>query len=113
MMMIVVVVVVVVVTQINVVVDLLSGYCKKMEKELNNIVVTDKETEDIIIKCQKWLLSQNNEMVKKNSTGIYNDYKCYMQGRSQEETTTEAKDPEGVARAPKARERPLKAPFIW
>lgn len=28
---------------------------------------------------------------------------------SQEETTTEAKDPEGIARAPKARERPAKA----
>ena len=46
-------------------VDFLSGYCTKMEKELNNTIVTDKETEDIIIKCQKCLLSQNNEMVKK------------------------------------------------
>ena len=55
----------IIVTQINVVVDFLSGYCTKMEKELNNTIVTDKETEDIIIKCQKCLLSQNNEMVKK------------------------------------------------
>ena len=47
------------VTQINEVFDL------KMEKELNNITGTDKETEYVIIKCQKWLLSQNNEIVKK------------------------------------------------
>ena len=53
------------ITQINVVVDFLSGYCTKMEKELNNTIVTDKETEDIIINCQKWLLSQSNEMVEK------------------------------------------------
>ena len=32
-----------------------------------------------------------------------------MQGRSQEETTTETKDPKGVAPAPKARERPTRA----
>ena len=32
-----------------------------------------------------------------------------MQGRNQEETTVETKDPKGVARAPKARERPTKA----
>ena len=37
----------------------------KMAKELNNITGTDKETEYIIIKCQKWPLSQNNEIVKK------------------------------------------------
>ena len=53
------------VTQINVVFDFLGGYYTKMEEELNNITGTDKETEYIIIKCQKWLLSQNNEIVKK------------------------------------------------
>ena len=61
------------VTQINVVFDFLGGYCTKVEKELNNITGTDKKTEYIIIKCQTWLLSQNNETTK-NSTGIYNDY---------------------------------------
>ena len=61
------------VTQINVVFHFLGGYCTKVEKELNNITGTDKKTEYIIIKCQKWLLSQNNETTK-NSTGIYNDY---------------------------------------
>ena len=60
------------VTQINVVFDFLGGYCTKVENELNNITGTDKKTEYIIIKCQRWLLSQNNET--KNSTGIYNDY---------------------------------------
>ena len=52
------------VTQIDVVFDFL-GYYIKMEKELNNITGTNKETEYIISKCQKWLLSQNNEIVKK------------------------------------------------
>ena len=52
----------------NVVFDFLGGYYVKMEKELNNITGTDKETvtgEYTIIKCQKWLLSQNNVIVKK------------------------------------------------
>ena len=53
--------------------ELLGGYFMKIKKELNHITGTDKETEYIIIKCQKWLLSQNNEIVK-NSMGIYNDY---------------------------------------
>ena len=37
----------------------------KMEKNLTNITGTDKENEYIIIKCQKWLVSQNNEIAKK------------------------------------------------
>ena len=61
------------VTEINVLFDFLGGYYMKMEKELNKITGTDKKTEYIIIKCQKGLLPQNNEIVK-NSTGIYNDY---------------------------------------
>ena len=51
------------VTQINVVINFLGGYYTKMEKELNKITGTDKETEYIIIKCQKWFFSQNNEII--------------------------------------------------
>ena len=53
------------VTQINIVFNFLGSYYMKMEKEFNNITGTDKETEYITITCQKWLLSQNNEIVKK------------------------------------------------
>ena len=53
--------------------EFLGAYYAKVEKELKNITGTDKKTEYIIIKCQKWLLSQNNETTK-NSTGLYNDY---------------------------------------
>ena len=40
------------VTQMKVVFDFRGGYTK-MEKELNNITGTDKETECIVIECQK------------------------------------------------------------
>ena len=60
-------------TSKDLVFEFLGAYYAKVEKELNNITGTDKKTEYIIIKCQKWLLSQNNETTK-NSTGLYNDY---------------------------------------
>ena len=41
------------VTQIKVVFDFWGGYYTKMEKEINNITGTDKETECIVIECQK------------------------------------------------------------
>ena len=52
------------VTQINIVFDFLGGYHIKLEKELHHIIGNKKQTDYLIKKCQKWLVSQNNEIVK-------------------------------------------------
>lgn len=44
-----------------------SNYNNNNTKREKNITGKDKETEYFIVKCQKWLFSQNN------STDIYND----------------------------------------
>ncbi|XP_020907425.2 uncharacterized protein LOC110245482 [Exaiptasia diaphana] len=53
------------VTQINIVFDFLGGYYPQLEQGINILTDDRKETTFIITKCQKWLLSQNAEIVKK------------------------------------------------
>ena len=52
------------VTQINIVFDFLGGYNKELQKALGTITSNEKEQDYLIQKCQKWIQSQNTEIVK-------------------------------------------------
>jgi len=53
------------INQINIVFDFLGGYHVKLEKELSKIIENKKQTDYLIKKMQKWIVAQNNEIVKK------------------------------------------------
>ena len=54
------------VTQINIALDFLGGYHVNLEKDLTQPTKNKKHTEYLAIKkSQKWIVAQNNEIVKK------------------------------------------------
>jgi len=52
------------VMQVNIVFDFLGGYHTTLEQELNTLTTDKKETLYLLKKAQKWVLSQNTEIVK-------------------------------------------------
>ena len=53
------------VTQINLVMDFVGGYHIKLINELINLFGERRKVYEMLIDCQKWVLSQNCEIVKK------------------------------------------------
>ena len=53
------------VSQINIVFDFLGGHHEQLRTDLRTITSTDKEVSYLIERCQKWILSQNVNIVKK------------------------------------------------
>ena len=53
------------VIQKNIVFDFLGGYHNVLEKEINSLTTNSQETDYLLKKSQKWILSQNAEIVKK------------------------------------------------
>jgi len=53
------------VNQINIVFDFLGGHHEQLRKDLRSITNTDKELNYLIERCQKWIMSQNVNIVKK------------------------------------------------
>ena len=53
------------VKQINVVFDFLAGHQQELTNELKTIVANGKEVPYLIERCQKWMISQNANIVKK------------------------------------------------
>ena len=51
------------ITQVNVVFDFLSGYLANLIRKLTDVRLT--EGLNIVRKCQKWVISQNCEIVKR------------------------------------------------
>ena len=51
--------------QINIVFDFLGGHHEQLRNNLRSITNTDKELSYLIERCQKWILSQNVNIVKK------------------------------------------------
>ena len=51
--------------QINIVFDLFGGHHEQLRNDLRSITSTDKELSNLIERCQKWILSQNVNIVKK------------------------------------------------
>ena len=51
--------------QINIVFDFLGGHHEQLRNDLRSITSTDKELSYLIESCQKWILSQNVNIVKK------------------------------------------------
>ena len=51
--------------QINIVFDFLGGHHEQLRNDLRSITDTDKELGYLIQRCQKWILSQNVNIVKK------------------------------------------------
>ena len=51
--------------QINIVFDFLGGHHEQLRNDLRSITNTDKELSYLIERCQKWILSQNVNIVKK------------------------------------------------
>ena len=51
--------------QINIVFDFLGGHHEQLRCDLRSITSTDKELSYVIERCQKWVLSQNVNIVKK------------------------------------------------
>ena len=52
-------------TQINIVYDFLGGYYPQLEQGIDTLTSNQKETRFIIMKSQKWILSENTDIVKK------------------------------------------------
>ncbi|XP_031571639.1 uncharacterized protein LOC116305807 [Actinia tenebrosa] len=52
------------VNQINIVLDFLAGNHEQLRKDLRTITNTDREVNFLIERCQKWILSQNVNIVK-------------------------------------------------
>ena len=50
--------------QINVVFDFLAGYNKTLEEKLKDFIGGKQTAKKVIQQCQKWILSQNFEIVK-------------------------------------------------
>ena len=50
--------------QINVVFDFLGCYSKQLECQIKSLCEGEKEAKLVIEQCQKWVLSQNSEIVK-------------------------------------------------
>ena len=53
------------VKQINIVFDFLAGHHEKLRKGQSSITNTDKELSFLIERCQKWIICQNANIVKK------------------------------------------------
>ena len=51
--------------QINIVFDFLGGDHEQLRNDLRSIANADKELSNLIERCQKWILSQNVNIVKK------------------------------------------------
>ena len=51
--------------QINIDFDFLGGHHERVRNDLGSITSTDKELSYLIERCQKWILSQNVNIVKK------------------------------------------------
>ena len=51
--------------QINIVFDFLGGHHEQLRNDLKSITNTDKDLGYLIEHCQKWILSQNVNIVKK------------------------------------------------
>ena len=49
--------------QINVVFDFLGGYSKQLECHIKRLCEGEKEAKLVIEQCQKWVLSQNCEIL--------------------------------------------------
>ena len=50
--------------EINVVFDFLAGYNKTLEENLNDFMGGKQTAKKVIQQCQKWIFSQNCEIVK-------------------------------------------------
>ena len=51
--------------EINIVCDLLGGHHEQLGNDLRSITNTDKEPGYLIERCQKWILNQNVNIVRK------------------------------------------------
>ena len=51
--------------QINIVFDFLGGHHEQLRNDLRSITNADKELSYLIERCQKWILNQNVNIVKK------------------------------------------------
>ena len=51
--------------QINIDFDFLGGHHERVRNDLGSITSTDKELSYLVERCQKWILSQNVNIVKK------------------------------------------------